>query len=299
MYIIAPFGAIFFKENMKKLQLLILILFSSILLNAQEIKFPPGTKFAKMDFEKKELEISNTNIIYDYIFIKDIKTQKSIKTSTILSVGKEYIKFYDFNKFSFEKNLDSINKIKETPEANDVTKLLAFMRKIKFKTVILGHIENGIINFSFQEDIYTNKFQYDYGDYKLDWKLTSGTKNIGEYKCKEATLNYGGRKWTAYYTEEIPLNYGPYIFNGLPGLILEIFDTKNEHHFLFEGIISNNNISIYVDNNYSNRIINKKDFLKGLRNFNDNPSDFIGNSYSAPNVEETTKAIPYNPIELE
>ena len=109
MYIIAPFGAIFFKENMKKLQLLILILFSSILLNAQEIKFPPGTKFAKMDFEKKELEISNTNIIYNYLFVRDVKTQKSIETSTILSIGEKYVKFYDYNRFLYENNLDSIN----------------------------------------------------------------------------------------------------------------------------------------------------------------------------------------------
>ncbi|NOJ75869.1 GLPGLI family protein [Empedobacter stercoris] len=294
MYIIAPFGAIFFKENMKKLQLLIIIFISSIFINAQEITYSSGTKFSKIDFEKRELEASKTNIIYNYLFVRDVKTQKSIETSTILSIGEKYVKFYDYNRFLYENNLDSINKVKSIYDVNDVNALFLLRRKIKFKSNILGQNKDGILKFTFQDKIYDKEFKYDYGDYKLDWKLTSGTKNIGEYICKEATLNYGGRKWTAYYTEEIPLNYGPYIFNGLPGLILEIFDTKNEHHFLFEGIISNNNISIYVDNNYSNRIINKKDFLKGLRNFNDNPSDFIGNSYSAPNVEETTKAIPWS-----
>lgn len=270
----------------------------SIFLNAQEINFPPGTKFTKIDFEKKEIDEANTNVFYNYTFLKNIKTSKLSETLTILSIGNNYTKFYDYNKFLYEKYLDSINKIKSNHEANDAIRLISLMRKINFKPSILGEKKENSLYFIVQDNIYTDKFQYNYGDYKLNWNLTSNEKKIGEYLCKEATLNFGGRKWTAYYTEEIPLNFGPYIFNGLPGLILEIYDTKKEHHFLFEAINSNK-MSIYIDNIYSNKQISKKDFFKGIKNFHDNPGQFIGKSYSSQNVEEELKPLPYNPIELE
>lgn len=41
--------------------------------------------------------------------------------------------------------------------------------------------------------------------------------------------------WEAWFTTEIPLPYGPYKFHGLPGLILEVYDTKNNFIFSFVG----------------------------------------------------------------
>jgi len=86
---------------------------------------------------------------------------------------------------------------------------------------------------------------------KLDWKLGSETRNIGEYTCYKATLkreievfesgiSFNGDKdldatkkaapnmkeitITAWYTPKIPVNNGPGNYHGLPGLILEVND---------------------------------------------------------------------------
>lgn len=86
----------------------------------------------------------------------------------------------------------------------------------------------------------------------LEWELTSETKNIGQYTCFKATavrkMNAsvvnrfgppppGGREdnndaekeetlkeviVTAWYTPQIPVNTGPDVYWGLPGLILEV-----------------------------------------------------------------------------
>ncbi|WP_313580321.1 GLPGLI family protein [Chishuiella sp.] len=282
-----------------KIQLYLILIFNIYVnVNAQEIKFPIGTTFQKQNFEKKELEESNTNAFYKYTYINDKETLKKNEALTLLSIGKDYTKFYDYNRFLYERALDSINKSKTNYTINDVNYLFKFRRKVKFKPIIFGQFIDGEFQFVFQNNIHTNKFQYNYGKYKLDWKLNSNTKKIGNYYCKEATLNYAGRKWIAYYTEDIPLSFGPYIFGGLPGLILEIYDNNKEHHFSLEAI-NFDKMSIYIDNLYSKKKIDRKEFEKGLQNFYDNPEEFLGKSYSSPGVEELIKPIPYNPIELE
>lgn len=65
----------------------------------------------------------------------------------------------------------------------------------------------------------------------LDWKITSEQKIIGKYKSQKAETNYGGRNWIAWFTTELPFSDGPYIFNGLPGLIVSIQDSNNEYSF--------------------------------------------------------------------
>lgn len=65
---------------------------------------------------------------------------------------------------------------------------------------------------------------------KPQWSLTQETKTIGKYLCYKATTEQEAetrdgkivKKITAWYTPEIPINYGPKNFYGLPGLILEL-----------------------------------------------------------------------------
>lgn len=87
----------------------------------------------------------------------------------------------------------------------------------------------------------------------IEWQLESDTKHIGEYLCFKATytkqvpkvnLNFNSnstidedddeekepemteRTITAWYTPQIPVSNGPAKYQGLPGLILEIYDGK-------------------------------------------------------------------------
>lgn len=56
---------------------------------------------------------------------------------------------------------------------------------------------------------------------KIKWDLGNETKKIGGFDCKKATANFRGRDYVCWYTEEIPLPYGPWKLQGLPGIILE------------------------------------------------------------------------------
>ncbi|MEN2435780.1 GLPGLI family protein [Weeksellaceae bacterium A-14] len=66
---------------------------------------------------------------------------------------------------------------------------------------------------------------------KLNWKISEERNIMQTYNCQKATTEYGGRIWEAWFTNEIPIQDGPYIFHGLPGLIVEINDITNDYIF--------------------------------------------------------------------
>lgn len=63
------------------------------------------------------------------------------------------------------------------------------------------------------------------------WEILPDIKKVKNYTVQKAVTTFGGRKWTAWFTNEIPIMEGPYKFRGLPGLIVEIEDEKK--HFVF------------------------------------------------------------------
>lgn len=79
-------------------------------------------------------------------------------------------------------------------------------------------------------------FQYVEDIPDLKWKISSKTKTVMGYNCQSATVSFRGREYEAWFTPDIPLAYGPWKFHGLPGLILEVTDSKNEYHFTANGI---------------------------------------------------------------
>lgn len=66
---------------------------------------------------------------------------------------------------------------------------------------------------------------------KIKWKIENVFKVINDLKTQKAIGEFRGRKYIAWFTNEIPVKYGPWKLNGLPGLILNVHDSKNEVMF--------------------------------------------------------------------
>lgn len=75
-------------------------------------------------------------------------------------------------------------------------------------------------------------FKYEEKLDAIHWELTQDTATIGGYFSQKAYCDYGGRKWTAWFCPDIPFKDGPYKFNGLPGLIVKVYDSRK--HYVFE-----------------------------------------------------------------
>ena len=62
--------------------------------------------------------------------------------------------------------------------------------------------------------------------FKWNWELLGEKKKIGKFNCQNASIEFRGRTFIAWFTTDIPVGFGPYKFKGLPGLILEVYDSE-------------------------------------------------------------------------
>ncbi|MDV6167518.1 GLPGLI family protein [Flavobacterium sp. DG1-102-2] len=83
----------------------------------------------------------------------------------------------------------------------------------------------------FFDDIMRNKFLVKDVFPDPEWKITDETKTVAGLQCIKASASFRGREWTAWFTPEIPLAFGPWKLQGLPGIILEAYDSTNRYTF--------------------------------------------------------------------
>lgn len=70
----------------------------------------------------------------------------------------------------------------------------------------------------------------------ISWKISADTATFGTLLCQKATGHFKGRDYTAWFCPDLPFHTGPWKLNGLPGLIVEAYDTNKEVVFKFDGM---------------------------------------------------------------
>ena len=140
------------------------------------------------------------------------------------------------------------------------------------------------INYSIEKDkknqktLYKDRLgrdQYSYEeDRPLEWKILSETTKIGEYKVQKAETEFGGRKWTAWFTTDLPYQDGPYKFSGLPGLVVKAEDASGDYSF---DLMKNYKISDFPEMTTFGNVIKVKrtDYVKQQEKYKSDPSSFM------------------------
>ncbi|MFC0513781.1 GLPGLI family protein [Mucilaginibacter angelicae] len=69
----------------------------------------------------------------------------------------------------------------------------------------------------------------------INWHILGDTAIFGELHCQKAICHFKGRDYTAWFCPDMPVHVGPWKLNGLPGVIVEAYDSKKEVVFKFDG----------------------------------------------------------------
>ena len=96
---------------------------------------------------------------------------------------------------------------------------------------------------------------------KIDWDILDLERNIGDFTARLAVGDFGGRTYEAWFTEEIPVPFGPYKLNGLPGLILEAFSRDEFVRYRFKSFKKSDDTKVEIAPPKDGNHINMDDFV--------------------------------------
>jgi len=177
----------------------LLFLLSSFILTAQD---------------SKDLEFYDITYQYTYYSKASSKTPRIELASVFM---KDSIRVFQMDK---NRKLDSLKFLGIASDNDRSTYFTKNRYTIEWHGDTVTYFEESG-NYSYY---YTERLKH-------RWQLVNETKTINGIACRKATVNYGGRSWTAWYAVSLPMNAGPYKFQGLPGLIVKISDTTGIYDF--------------------------------------------------------------------
>lgn len=224
---------------MKKHILIYIILFISFITNAQT--------------DNKKLRI-----VYELTYQIDSTDNKNLRVERmLLSIGDSVSSYQSERKHLKDSILKSNN-----------SQALFSISKSKFRYKIYKHRNTNKLNILYNYSVY--KFEVEEKTPTLKWNIGTEKKKILNLDCIKATTSFAGRNYIAWFTNDISVSDGPYKFTGLPGLILEINDTKNHYIHKAVGVNYHNN-KINIDNN-SYKKTSKTEFNNFLKKIKEKPS---------------------------
>ncbi len=175
---------------------------------------------------------------YDYNFLLDSTNNNSRKNDQMyLQIGSHLSKF-TCALFFLQDSALYFTELKNLDMATTINQVMKSTNGVRSSTLSMYRIYKnypgkGLMSFTAFDDKHYKVDQ----PMKMKWKLvTQKDTVIFGYSCQMARTSYAGRDWVAWYSPQIPVADGPYKFNGLPGLILKISDTKNLHCFTLNAI---------------------------------------------------------------
>lgn len=197
----------------------------------------------------------------------------TVEYKSILQDNKDDYGSYNFEKTKlvtnateslyFETPLDTIVSIgdSETYSNEGMEYSRTYYKNLKNKYIIYD--KNYGTNSNIKDENYT-----------IQWEITENTKEILGYTCQEATGDFRGRKYKVYFSPDIPFKNGPYKFDGLPGLILEVRSLDNVVSIVAEKIIFEDSIikNPFIDSKYNTW----DEFIKKYKLYFDKVSNYRG-----------------------
>lgn len=170
----------------------------------------------------------NYKAVYELTYQPDSTDASSVTSEEMwLYLGNDVSKFSSRG-HALKDSLDHNKKI--TGVGMTDFKARIELTRTEFDYAIYKDLPEDHISYTLQ--ILRDKLRYEEDKDVFDWEILPETRTIKGYETQKAKTVFRAREYTAWFTTEIPISDGPYKFNGLPGLILELSDSSG--HYIFE-----------------------------------------------------------------
>lgn len=244
--------------------------------------------------QKKVIDQCSMEIIY-YQEAFDPGTNIARDHYSILQIGKKLSKYSNYGSFRLDS---AIASLKDRVITNAEYDKLFQEYDADYTGITLKHNQTKVMDM--YESVFLDYFHYKDELPDFNWELNDSTRIICGQLCHKATCSFRGRIWTAWYCD-IAIDNGPWKFRGLPGLILEVQDSKKEH------LIS----AVAIRKGTADITFTQRDYYESKReNVRDAMIHFVNNydkllegmlmnaDGSARKIEKTGRGF-YAPLELE
>lgn len=185
--------------------------------------------------QHKQLNESVLECRYKLIMQKDtVSKSESVKDDMVLRIGKTASQFFSRHTF-YHDSLWADPDGRKKAEDLSIESLWAFDQPKTFghrttKDYLYKNYPEGKMT-TYTNDFINVNFFYEEDYIPQQWIIGDSTKQILGYSCKKAECNFRGRHWIAWFAADIPIKDGPWKLNGLPGLILEAYDSKKDYFY--------------------------------------------------------------------
>ena len=170
--------------------------------------------------------------LYRYVYLNDTLTGKTKNDLLVLQIGTRISKCFSH----YSNQVDSLSALPNGDMIigkmiDDAMNSGEFMRgnypHKRLKTYIYKNYPEGRMTVT--DGLILQDYRYVDSLHAQTWTMGDSTREVLGYTCQQATADFRGRRWTAWFATDIPVSDGPWKLGGLPGLILEAYDEGQQH----------------------------------------------------------------------
>lgn len=221
-------------------------------------------------FAQSESLLSEYEVIYKVSIRPDTLSTNTLQEHSSLLIKNNMSLFKSTQKAKSDSIALAIGKKQwENPIDGKIIVDLRNVPKVNFKDEV--YFDNG--KQTIYKELLKTRFSFPLED-GLVWNIENETKTIETYVCKKATTKYNNRTYIAWFSNSVPIPDGPYIFKGLPGLVLDVYDTKDYLRFTLVSLKKVAKPIIIMKDAFATDI---KTYKKARKNFLDNPAGAVSN----------------------
>ena len=185
------------------------------------------------------IDRAHMKCLYRYVYLNDTLTGKTKNDLLVLQIGTRISKCFSH----YSNQVDSLSALPNGDMIigkmiNDAMNNGEFMRgkypHKRLKTYIYKNYPEGCMTVT--DGLILQDYRYVDSLHTQTWTMGDSTREVLGYTCQQATADFRGRRWTAWFATDIPVSDGPWKLGGLPGLILEAYDEGQQHVFTAVGL---------------------------------------------------------------